>query len=125
MGYEFLCSESLYMAHKSGSMEDFAVFAPLNGHEAKKLGRKVALREDWDKIKLDVMKKVLEMKFLQNPDIKQKLIDTGDSELVEGNWWNDTFWGVCRGEGENHLGKLLMELREAYKKETESVGELK
>ena len=42
---------------------------------------------------------------------KQKLIDTGDIELVEVNSWGDTFYGVCNGVGENHLGKLLMKIR--------------
>ena len=36
---------------------------------------------------------------------------TGDAELIEGNNWGDTFWGVCNGVGENHLGKLLMARR--------------
>jgi len=49
-------------------------------------------------------------KFKQE-DLKQMLLDTGDQELVEGNTWNDTFWGVCRGEGQNNLGKILMKVR--------------
>ena len=46
------------------------------------------------------------------PELRTKLADTEDEELIEGNTWNDTYWGVCRGVGENHLGKLLMEVRE-------------
>jgi hypothetical protein len=115
---EFQCAEALYMAHKSGNPEDFARFAPLNGAEAKKLGKTVKLQENWDEIKFDVMQKVLRLKFIRNPDLKHLLISTGDAELIEGNWWGDKIWGVCNGEGENNLGKLLMELRTEYQAKT-------
>ena len=62
-------------------------------------------------MKIDIMRQVLKSKFTQNPELKAKLIATGDAELIEGNNWNDRFWGVCRGVGQNHLGKLLMEVR--------------
>ena len=55
-------------------------------------------------------------RFSLNSELREKLIATGDKELIEGNHWNDRFWGVCRGKGQNHLGKLLMELREILKK---------
>jgi ribA/ribD-fused uncharacterized protein len=80
------------------------------GH-AKRAGRKLKLRKDWDEIKLTVMEEVLKMKFLGNQKLAQKLIDTGDAVLIEGNWWNDTYWGVCNDKGENHLGQLLMKIR--------------
>jgi ribA/ribD-fused uncharacterized protein len=108
---EFQCSEALYMAHKSGNNEDFAKFAPLNGKESKKLGKTVNLQPNWENIKMSVMKEVLMAKFTQNQDLKEKLLATGNLTLIEGNWWGDKFWGVCRGEGENQLGKLLMEVR--------------
>jgi len=81
--------------------------------DAKRLGRALALREDWESIKLDVMREVLRRKF-SNPSLKERLLATGSAELVEGNTWNDTFWGVCDGKGENWLGKLLMELRRQF-----------
>jgi predicted NAD-dependent protein-ADP-ribosyltransferase YbiA (DUF1768 family) len=56
------------------------------------------------------MKQLLKLKF-NNPDLQQKLIATYPEELIEGNYWHDTYWGVCEGVGENHLGKLLMEIR--------------
>jgi ribA/ribD-fused uncharacterized protein len=90
---------------------------------AKKVGKKknmeelgVEIREDWEEVKLDVMKKLVTIKF-KNPELKQKLIDTGDAELIEGNWWHDVFWGVCNGIGENHLGKILMEVRQILSQE--------
>ena len=68
--------------------------------------------EDWDTYKkFMLMKRLLKMKFAI-PELKEMLLATGDEELVEGNYWHDTIWGVCDGVGENHLGKMLMEIRE-------------
>lgn len=83
--------------------------------QAKYRGRAVQLRSDWRKIRINVMEIGLREKFNQNPDLKQKLLDTGDAYLEEGNTWGDRYWGVCNGYGENHLGQLLMKLREEYK----------
>lgn len=58
------------------------------------------------------MREVVECKFKQNRWLMQKLMSTGKTQLVEGNNWNDTFWGVYKGEGENMLGKILMEIRD-------------
>lgn len=77
---------------------------------AKQLGRRVAIRDDWEEVKVQVMHKLLQMKF-KSEYLKDMLLDTGDVELIEGNTWGDTFWGVCNGVGENHLGKLLMQVR--------------
>jgi predicted NAD-dependent protein-ADP-ribosyltransferase YbiA (DUF1768 family) len=57
------------------------------------------------------MLNLLRQKF-QNPELREKLLCTGKLELIEGNYWGDTYWGVCRGVGENRLGKLLMLVRE-------------
>ncbi len=78
---------------------------------AKRLGSKVTLQSDWDSIKLDRMRELLVIKF-SNPELKQKLLETGNAKLIEGNSWKDTFWGMCNGRGENWLGKLLMEVRQ-------------
>lgn len=77
---------------------------------AKRLGRSVLLRYEWDNLKIDVMRDLLRKKFLI-PELRQKLLQTGNAELIEGNYWGDTYWGVCDGVGENRLGKLLMEER--------------
>ena len=82
---------------------------------AKRVGRQVDLRKDWEEVKIDVMRECLKEKF-KNPELFAALVATGDEELVEGNYWHDNFWGVCscersNGQGQNHLGKLLMELR--------------
>lgn len=84
--------------------------------DAKKLGQGITPREDWGEVKLDVMRRLISEKF-ENPFLRPKLLETEDSELILNNKWNDRFWGVCRGSGENWLGKILMEERERIKKE--------
>lgn len=79
---------------------------------AKRAGRRVAKRAEWDSIRVSVMRELLYQKF-NDPQLRQRLLNTGDVELVEGNDWGDVFWGVCRGRGENWLGRLLMEVRTA------------
>jgi len=75
--------------------------------KAKKIGRIVKLRSYWHEIKIIIMKDLVIKKF-DIPELRMKLIETKDEELVEKNWWND---GVCNGVGENNLGKILMEVR--------------
>ena len=89
-------------------------FEKIDGATAKKLGKKVNLRNDWTEIKIEIMELVLREKF-SNEILKQKLIATGDLELIETNHWKDFYWGVCDGRGQNQLGKLLMKLRGEFK----------
>lgn len=84
---------------------------------AKFLGRRVTLIEGWDAARVDVMRKLLIQKF-SGKVLRAELLSTGEAELVEGNYWNDTFWGVCKGRGENRLGKLLMEIRTGLRART-------
>ena len=91
---------------------------------AKKMGRSVSLRPDWEDIKDDVMLEGLYRKFADD-ELADWLLDTGDEELIEGNFWSDNYWGVCyckkcraQGiQGQNHLGKLLMKVRSEIRKE--------
>lgn len=82
--------------------------------QAKRYGRRVKMRPDWDHVKLNIMKELLKQKFDRdlNPDLWMLLSKTGKRKLVEGNTWHDTYWGVCNGIGANHLGRLLMEIRD-------------
>jgi len=77
---------------------------------AKRVGREVALRPNWEEIKLDIMLNLLRQKFLDT-SLRELLSET-TGDLVEENHWGDTFWGVCRGVGQNNLGYLLMQVRE-------------
>lgn len=78
--------------------------------EAKRIGRKVALRPDWEKVKDGIMLDLLRQKFNQTM-YRNGLLSTGQRQLVEGNTWNDTYWGICNGIGQNKLGELLMQIR--------------
>lgn len=80
-------------------------------YDAKKLGGRVNMRADWEAIRIQVMEGMLRQKFRLGTINAVRLEETGEAELIEGNWWNDTFWGVCEGVGENNLGKLLMKIR--------------
>lgn len=114
-GVRFENSEAAYQAAKCPNR--MLEFCGLTPSEAKKLGRRVVLRIDWEEVKFGVMYQACKAKFTQNPDLAQKLIATGDAELVEGNTWGDRIWGVCDGVGENNLGKILMRIREELTKE--------
>lgn len=80
--------------------------------KAKRLGRQAPLKINWINYRLDVMKSTVYIKFLDNPELRSKLLQTGDRKLIESNNWGDTFWGVCNGTGENHLGRILMWVRQ-------------
>ena len=109
-GITFTNTEAAF--HSQKDINRAKEFAHLDPSSAKKLGRKVTLRSDWEQVKDEIMYEVLVAKFTQNAALKILLLRTGDQELIEGNWWNDTYWGVCRGVGRNTLGKLLMRLRQ-------------
>jgi len=127
-GIQFITVEHFYQAMKTNDYDDFTriVTAETPG-EAKKLGRNVMLREDWEHIKEDVMFTGLEAKFNQNPDLKQMLIDIGSQVLQEGNYWNDKYWGIDlkTGKGKNRLGILLMRLGDKYIMEDNINGKIK
>ena len=83
---------------------------------AKFAGRHVKLRNDWEQVKVDIMYEICKKKF-EDKDLRQKLLDTGDKILIEGNTWNDDFWGKCTDNGKNNLGLILMRIRDEIKKE--------
>lgn len=115
-GLEYLSSEAAFQAAKCAKAEDRLLFAELNSNDSKRLGHQVPVRSDWEAVRIGEMEKVVRAKFTQNPHLARFLMETGDAELIEGNSWHDTFWGVDlkTGEGENHLGKILMALREDF-----------
>ncbi len=80
--------------------------------EARQMGRQVSLRSEWETIKLGVMEHLLRQKFTTHAGLRQQLKATRPRPLVEENTWGDTFWGVSKGQGENHLGRLLMRIRD-------------
>lgn len=88
---------------------------------AKRLGRKCTIIPGWDHRRDAVMKECIEMKFLTNDDLLEKLLATGTELLVEGNTWHDNYWGDCscsrcaEKQGKNMLGRYLMEVRDNYR----------
>lgn len=97
---------------------DYIMAAPRPGI-AKRRGREIECRRDWDEVKDDLMLRLVRRKFM-DPELAGKLLATGDQELVEGNSWHDNYWGVCHcgcGKGENRLGKILMRVRDELKEE--------
>lgn len=116
-GIFFQTAEHAYMWHKTNNEADKARIAGASTpEEAKKIGRTVTLREDWETVKRDVMKDVLRAKLIANPDLRIKLMITGNSPIFELTRWHDKVWGICSCQncnfkGKNLLGKLWMELR--------------
>ena len=111
----FPTMEHYFQASKASNQEDYLriAYAPTPG-DAKRLGRRIQLRPNWEEVKDNVMLIGLRKKFA-DPELRDLLLATGDEELVEGNYWGDTYWGVCNGIGQNKLGKLLMQVREEIK----------
>jgi len=89
---------------------------------AKKKGQRVILRPHWETLRNRIMKIVVQAKFDQNLDLRQKLLVTFPATLVEGNYWHDNCWGNClcdkcgQIEGQNRLGKILMRIRNNYER---------
>ena len=91
---------------------------------AKKKGRRILLRKDWEQVKVLIMTELVWLKFEYNPTLRDKLLDTDSAELMEGNYWHDNFWGDCfckkceAWPGQNVLGFILEEVRKNYIKES-------
>ena len=119
-GILYPSSEAAFQAQKCFKNDDKLQFTHLTPGQAKRLGRKIYMRPDWEDIKVDVMTRIVRAKFTQHEVLGNLLYRTGDAELIEGNTWNDTFWGVCNGVGENHLGKILMQIRNEIKEVREN-----
>ena len=107
----FDTTEHAYQAAKTAyQFEQLWIQAAETPGIAKRRGRKVTLRQDWEAIKDQVMLDLLRLKF-KDPVLAPILIATGEELLVEGNTWGDTYWGCCNGVGHNKLGELLMQVR--------------
>ena len=113
-GIDYDNSEAAFHAQKC--VERAHEFSHLTPKEAKKLGRSVELRNDWEEVKDDIMHDIVKNKFTQNKNLENMLLSTGEAILVEGNWWHDTYWGMCNGKGKNKLGQILMEVRSEIRK---------
>lgn len=110
-GKEYPTSEHAYQAMKMVDEVDAEnIRLCSTPARAKRQANFHRIRPNWHEIKLSVMKDVLRMKFAADP-MRSQLLATGDRLLVEGNTWGDRFWGQVDRVGENHLGKILMQIR--------------
>ncbi len=121
-GLRYTNNEAAFQAQKCLTEEEKKRFTTLGPGEAKRLGRRVKLRPDWDEVRIGIMEGVVRAKFNQNAELRRLLLATGDAELREGNTWRDMFWGVDleTGRGRNELGKILMKLRDDLRAEMEA-----
>jgi ribA/ribD-fused uncharacterized protein len=109
-GYLYPTTENAYQASKTTDIKTRFRFISLTPREAKDLGQTIIKRADWVDVKVHIMYQLNLQKFSINP-LRNMLLETGEQEIIEGNTWDDTFWGVCNGVGSNHLGKVLMKVR--------------
>jgi ribA/ribD-fused uncharacterized protein len=115
-------SEAAYQASKTNDVsKKLQIANARTPGESKRLGRSLRIYKGFEDEKYDIMTEIVEIKFDTNPSLKQKLLDTGDSELIEGNEWGDVRFGMVKDKngiwkGENNLGRILMSLRDKYNK---------
>lgn len=119
---EYPTVEHAFQAQKSlDIMERMAIAKAPTPGKAKRLGRKVKLRPNWNSIKEEVMYNYVFHKFHTHPELKEKLLATGNEYLEEGTTWCDNEWGNCycprcvNIQGKNKLGKILMRVRKELK----------
>jgi len=114
-GVEYPTVEHAYQAAKSLDVNERLIIQKAKSPgQARKLGRLITMRPDWEDVKEHVMRDLLIQKFAQ-PRFMEPLLATGDAYLEETNWWKDRYWGVYKGKGLNRLGYLLMEIRSYLK----------
>ena len=135
-GITYNHSEGAFQAQKTLNEEERQFISTLTPGKSKRAcGRhglsengslfKIKLRADWEEVKDQIMYQIVKAKFEQNPNLKEKLINTGSAELIEGTTWHDNYWGNCTCEkcknieGQNHLGKILMQVRNEFKEQGE------
>lgn len=119
-GFVFPSTENAYQFAKilEPKQEDFNKFTTCTPAEAKKYGRELdkthKTRPDWQQVKFAVMSTLTEQKYTRpkNHELKAKLEATGNKHIEEANWWGDKYWGTTNGEGQNTLGKIIMQVRQ-------------
>ncbi|MBO9428802.1 NADAR family protein [Sulfitobacter sp. R18_1] len=125
-GVEFPTNEHAYQAAKMPQrdllrtqeewLKDLKAFAQIEtAKKAKRAGRTLRMRDDWDEVKYGIMLELTRRKYVRHPLLAGKLLNTGTAYIWELNDWDDTYWGVIEEGGkligENNLGKILMQVR--------------
>lgn len=118
-GIEYKTTENFYMAMKTKDKELRSHIAELTPGKAKRFCKTIELRDNWDQVKERVMLYTTRYKYSHNnPILRNKLLETGDSYIEEGNYHGDSYWGVCLVEemGKNRLGEIIMQVREEIRR---------
>lgn len=115
-GILFPSVENAYQAAKTLDIKEREKFRNVSAGKAKQMGNRLKLRDDWERVKTDVMLDCLRSKFSFHP-LRDNLLDTGYAYLIEGNHHGDRIWGQVDGVGENRLGRLLMQVREELRQD--------
>lgn len=110
-GLRYRHSEGVFQSYKTNNYSSVVQMCSEKPKDAKYLGKRVTLVPNWEEIKYDVMYQTVLKKFLQNDFLKERLLDTGDVHIEEGNNHGDTIWGTVNGVGQNLLGKAIMQAR--------------
>lgn len=121
-GLAYGSNEAAFQAQKCTDEAEKKQFTELDPGKSKEMGRNVQLRPDWEEAKVGIMEEIVRAKFTQHPELASLLLETDSKILVEGNHWGDTCWGVDTrtGQGENHLGRILMKVREKLRTTSET-----
>lgn len=111
-GINYKSTENAYQAQKTNDKKIQFNISTMTPAQSKLFGSKINLNSDWDDKRLLVMYEINKLKY-KIPELRKLLLDTGSDLLIEGNWWNDKFWGVClkTNKGDNFLGEILMGIR--------------
>lgn len=121
--YQYDNSEAAYQASKTKDLTEKEMFVCMDPRAAKRYGRKVTMYDGFEENKVRIMQEIVFCKFMENKNLMEKLLSTGDAKLIEGNTWHDNYWGVCNCDrqtcngGKNMLGKILMQVRDLYRQD--------
>lgn len=113
-------SENLYQALKCKYIKDRELFQNVDPHKSKRIGKTIEIRYDWDNVRLEAMQLAIDLKF-KNIELAEKLINLPDDKIIEFNNWGDRFFGICNGEGLDHLGKILRAKKQQIIKDKQGV----
>jgi len=118
-GRLWMTSEHAYQAAKfDDSTIQEEIRNARSAHDSKKLAEKYQekIRSNWSEVRLEIMEEILLVKLAQHPYVMKKLLQTGERMLVEDSW-RDAYWGWGPNkDGENHLGRLWMKIRDELEK---------
>lgn len=115
-GLKYGSTEAAYQSAKTHDMTIRELFSMMGPGTSRKEGQLLQLVPEWhEKVKYEAMSVIVFDKFYRHRDLREMLLSTGDKYLEETNHWNDVYWGVCNGVGQNNLGKVLMKVRDYWK----------